>query len=655
MPFKLPLNFSMSNRSKIRLYYAAAVCLLVVAAALRFYDLPGNSLRPEEAVASFNSRGGIAEVIENTRIKSTSPILYPLVLYAVQNVEISPLGIRIVPAVASVLTVAALLFLLPRVGVSRWAAFIAALLAAGSVELIRHAQDAREYSIDTFAAVLMIVGLLAYLQERRGGMYVLFCVSLFVAPLVQYGLVLFGIAVFGTIAVMEGRTFWSRRAALREGLRFPGGWGWRRLEHSAWPAVSFAAGCVMSYAVTLRYQWASGGFVGDTYSRWDYYSGGYTDAAAMAEFVLSRTDDLLRYYTAESLMILGLAGFVIFLIVSFQKARLDAVAILLLLSLAVSVCAVLLRIYPYGGTRQSLYLAPIIFLAFGHSLHSIAAGWSSFTPSARLVHAGMGLAAAVVAFSGVSAVRDDRPYADHQNIEGFLYDLEERMQEGDAVYVAAIMSEVVRFYNPHDPSNYYYGNGCIVHEDLRGCIGDILESVDAQTDRLWIMGYGNRLPTFEILEVLHEEFYYADAVHVVVEGFGNSRKLYLIEAPGLFDRLAKPMGSLRQEGELVVSANFDVYLREGALLYLKEPCSPDDAAARFFLHVTPVDIEDLPPNRRQHGFDNLDFTFRSYGMVIDGKCIAIRDIPGYGIKSLGTGQFSEEEGRIWQDQVRFDE
>ncbi len=132
----------MSNRSKTRLYYAAAVCLLVVAAALRFWDLPGSTIEYDEAVAANNSRvGTLDEVLENTRRHNSSPILYPLVLYAVQKVESSRLSVRIVPAVASVLTVAALLFLLPRVGVGRWAAFIAALLATGSIPAISHAQQ----------------------------------------------------------------------------------------------------------------------------------------------------------------------------------------------------------------------------------------------------------------------------------------------------------------------------------------------------------------------------------------------------------------------------------------------------------------------------------------------------------------------------------
>ena len=108
----------MSDRSKTRLYYAACICLLIAAAALRFYDLPGGSLGYDEAVAANNSRGSLGEVLDRTRNNNSSPILYPIVLYAVQKVESSRTSVRIVPAIASVLTVAALLFLLPRVGES---------------------------------------------------------------------------------------------------------------------------------------------------------------------------------------------------------------------------------------------------------------------------------------------------------------------------------------------------------------------------------------------------------------------------------------------------------------------------------------------------------------------------------------------------------
>ena len=185
--------------SRERLVLAAFVCLLLVAAGLRFYDLPGHSVWYDEAVAANNSSGTLSEVIPNTRHRNSSPILYPLALWAVQKVDVSAFSIRILPATASVLTVAALLFLLPRAGVNRWAAFLAALLATLSVAAIEHAQDAREYSIDALLAALMIAGLLGYLRDGRKA---LLCLYLFLAPLLQYGLVLFGVAVMGAAMVL---------------------------------------------------------------------------------------------------------------------------------------------------------------------------------------------------------------------------------------------------------------------------------------------------------------------------------------------------------------------------------------------------------------------------------------------------------------------
>ena len=240
-----------SRDRKACLYYAACVCLLVAAAGLRFHDLSEKSLWYDEAVVANNSSGVLSEVVSNTRRRNSSPILYPLVLWAVQQVESTALSVRVVPATASVLTVAVMLFLLPRLGVARGAAFLAALLATLSVEAIRHAQDAREYSIDALLAVLMIAGLLRYLRDGRKA---LLCVSLFLAPLLQYGLVLFGATVMGTAVVVPRVSGQERRSAY---LGRIGDWLKRRLDLVV-PCGFFLGGGAVSYLMTLRYQWQEG-------------------------------------------------------------------------------------------------------------------------------------------------------------------------------------------------------------------------------------------------------------------------------------------------------------------------------------------------------------------------------------------------------------
>ena len=91
---------------------------------------------------------------------------------------------------------------------------------------------------------------------------------------------------------------------------------------------------------------------------------------------------------------------------------------------------------------------------------------------------------------------------------------------------------------------------------------------------------------------------------------------------------------------------FDLYLQDGRLLFLREPCEPSDADARFFLHVRPVDSADLPPDHKQYGFDNLNFNFDERGAIFDGKCAAIADLPAYPVERIRAGQF-DDNGEIW--------
>ena len=107
------------------------------------------------------------------------------------------------------------------------------------------------------------------------------------------------------------------------------------------------------------------------------------------------------------------------------------------------------------------------------------------------------------------------------------------------------------------------------------------------------------------------------------------------------------------DNQPVVRSDWDVYLVGNSLIYKKEQCAPEDAEPTFFLHLAPVDVNDLSSHRKQYGFDNLDFAFRDHRLPIEGGvCVAIRDLPDYGIAAIRTGQFTGEGEKIWED--RFD-
>ena len=99
-------------------------------------------------------------------------------------------------------------------------------------------------------------------------------------------------------------------------------------------------------------------------------------------------------------------------------------------------------------------------------------------------------------------------------------------------------------------------------------------------------------------------------------------------------------------GEPVVRSSFDVYLTENMLTYVKEPCALADTDPPFFLHIIPADTNNLADDRKQHGFNNLDFGWYN-GKHFGGKCLIIRPLPDYKIASIRTSQFIPGKGQIW--------
>ena len=136
-------------------------------------------------------------------------------------------------------------------------------------------------------------------------------------------------------------------------------------------------------------------------------------------------------------------------------------------------------------------------------------------------------------------------------------------------------------------------------------------------------------------------------------------------ADGAIFRVNAAFASARQaaykalvSGEPAVRADFDVYLNEDTLTYVKEPCARADMEAKFFLHLIPADEDDLPSHRKQYGFDNLDFDFDERAMIFDGKCIAKMALPEYDIVRIRTGQYVPMDGgfdNIWKEEIHLEQ
>ena len=643
-----------------RCYVIACVCLLMAAGALRFYNLPANSLWYDEAVTSIHSRGDFSDVINNnrygidkvTRYGTNAPILYPIALWAVQKVESTNFSVRLASAIAGVLTVGALLLLMPRAGVARGAAFLAALLAALSIGAIEEAQDAAVHSVSALCAALVIAGTLQY--GRSGGKWLL-CASLFAAPLLHYGLVVFGAAALGA-ALASG----AASQALGGRRMYIGAvWRWiRRRLGLLLPIGCFAAVCAICWEFTTRYQWTGGGGWASAGYLADFYYQGEYDAAGIIGFGFTRAWGLLIYHMAPITAGAALLGFGALLLSLLMRRRGDAIALLTVLAFGASLCAVLMGVYPFGGSRHNLYLGPLIFLAAGCGFHWAAGAAAALLRRAWVAPALRAAAAVGITAAGAAAIGQSGLYNTDTAIERILGTLEERAGEGDGVYVSRWAIPTVAFYKGEKPDNYFYAQipcpgtygsspNC-VYETLREMFNAFSES-----RRIWLIYSADVSVPEEVAAHSGEAAVEVEAVEVggwttlhLITGFegltANIRKGWL----DIYDGLADVSPS--------ATAAYSVYIRDEALYYVKQPCAAADTEGRFFLALYPEDAADLPAERRRHGFDNLDFDFHNYGMRVDDKCIVRRALPGYAVERVHTGQFVLDGSAIWEAEFPFD-
>ncbi len=148
-----------------------------------------------------------------------------------------------------------------------------------------------------------------------------------------------------------------------------------------------------------------------------------------------------------------------------------------------------------------------------------------------------------------------------------------------------------------------------------------------------------RLPGYPIASI-HTGLFSDAGIHWEVEFTPDGR----IVTPSPSDLARARRVALASEP--LARAFYDVYRDGRALTYVRDGCPAEDGIARFFLHVEPVDAADLPAHRREHGFDNLDFTLGRSGGRVDGSCVAVARLPDYPVATIRTGQY-DESGQLW--------
>jgi uncharacterized membrane protein len=446
--------------SRGRLFPIAALLLLTTGTALRVYHLGDRSLWFDEALTANMSRGTLSQMLEETRSRGSAPVVHTFILYLTQKVGKSAVAVRAPSVLASLFAVLVMLAMV-RAKLSHKAALFSAAILTVSASQIRYAQEVREYSLAVLFAAILVFCLLRWeAAGSRSRHPALLYAVLFLVPLIQYGLVFLAFGILSTICL---------RLLLTRDTCF-------RLSHVVIASAFLAAGGLMSFVLTLRYyQFRPGG-------QW-YLAANYFDPKTMnlLRFLSTNSKGLLSFFIPGQVIALcfGFAA-VIFCISQVLTRQFDSVTLLGFTSASITICASVAKVYPYGGVRQCLFLAPVLALfagvVFADLLQRLRV---SLQPAATVGFM------ALILLSGYRGMLRQWPYAEYEDTLSILRKLAKSSAPNDQVWVNHDAVEAVDFYLQGKDHRFIYGR---FHGDApQEYVPELLESIDRQRDRLWLI------------------------------------------------------------------------------------------------------------------------------------------------------------------------
>jgi uncharacterized membrane protein len=445
----------LSHRS---FFLVAAVFLLIIGTALRVYHLGDRSLWYDEAVTANASSGTFTQALEKTRLFS-APVIHPSILYLVEKIGKGPVAVRAPSVLASLLAVLMMLAMV-RVKVSHNAALFSAAILAVSSSQIRYAQEVREYSLAVLIAAVLIFSLLKWeTSGSKSNHPILLYVALFIAPLVQYGVVLFAFAILGTVVL---RLLLTRSTCLS-------------LSRAAVASAFLVAGGLLSYFLTLRYQFHAGRT--QWYLSWAYFDHKTT---SFLRFLIGNSRGLLIFLIPGRVIDLCFViGAVIFCILQARSRKFNTITLLIFASVSITVCASVARVYPYGGVRQCLFLAPVLALFTGIAFADLLARIKGALQP--LATAGL---MALIILSLFRGTLKEWPYGEIEDTQSILKDLTKSMAPNDQVWVNHDAVAAFEFYQQKKDHRFIYGT---FHADANKYNPELLASIDPHSDRLWLV------------------------------------------------------------------------------------------------------------------------------------------------------------------------
>lgn len=410
--------------------------ILVAGAAVRSIGLGGRSLSYDECQQFWASQGNV--LISNREI-TLDPPGFAWLLHFHALAGRSETWLRLLPCLFGILAIAAAYRLTIAATASRWTARAASFFVAFAPYAIRYSQSLRVYSQAMLCAALLVAVFLEVTDEEepRGFRHALLLGLLtFAALLSVYGSVWL-VLTMGVLVVCR---------ALRSRGR-----GWRR------GLIGLTIGAALAspwYLLSIPFQRAHG-------TPASFYDDKFMPLVPLPglRFLARGTWDLSSFFSfihpATGLLFGALA--VLGMIRLLRHRRGTDLVILLLGALASAAAASALRLYPYGGTRQMLFAAPLFYAAGAAGIESLRHRFRGLPALAVMVAIASGCGIFLYRYHTEPGGQEMRPV---------IRSLEKAAGAEDRILVNRDALPQFRFYYHGDPARVVEGRESVIRDYL---------------------------------------------------------------------------------------------------------------------------------------------------------------------------------------------
>jgi uncharacterized membrane protein len=430
-------NHRATERGRLLELLVAAIAL--AGFGLRLYVAGGSYLNPDEALHYFLIHRPSLLLAYKASLTNAHPPLIYVVLYFWQFLGRSELMLRL-PSVFAGTAFCWVLYKWIGMLFGRAAALATIILAALSPSLISLSAELRAYAIMLLCMTSALYFLERALLEKSVRQIWFFSACLWLAILSHYSVAFFALAaaVYALARIIQAKPGWRFTAAWVEGQV---------------AALAIYALLYLTHLSKLRSGvmevWAApheGAF---------FHSG----QESLFAFTLRKSGAIFRFFFLEDYIYWGLlAAFAVaiaFLLVCpgwlrpKQRNREWPLALLLVIPFAAEWVAALARIYPYTGSRQSVFLAPFVFAGLGAVFEKL---------SGQRIWPSCAIATLIVLAAQMSPVRYEAYLSDANSAKTQMASAVQYVRDAvprNGRILADVQSSFLLYYYLCDPAEHY--------------------------------------------------------------------------------------------------------------------------------------------------------------------------------------------------------